>query len=199
MYKYKIAICGKAKSGKNTVAKMIKKSLSKHESISCSYIAFADPVKEIARIMFPNIPEKHLTGSSEYRNSVIPGAFKDKLPLTIRQLLIDIGTGLGREYKSDIWLDVFDNNLLKLESKRHNMIILTDCRFINEHRHVKDKGFFNLKILRDHSSNINHVSETEQDGIPDSEFDYIINNNGSLEDLKKEVEVVVNKLRQLSV
>lgn len=194
MYKYKIAICGKAKSGKNTIAKMIKKELSKHEPISCGYIAFADPVKSIARTMFPDMPEKYLTGSSEYRNSTIPGAFKESIPLTVRQLLIDIGTGLGRAYKADIWLDVFDYNLAKLENKNHNMIILTDCRFINEHNHIKNKGFFNLKIVRDQSDNINHISETEQDSIPISDFDYVVYNNGSLNDLKIEVQKVVNKL-----
>jgi hypothetical protein len=194
MYKYKIAICGKAKSGKNTVAKMLKKQLSKIEPISCNYIAFADPVKSIARTMFPNIPEKYLTGSSEFRSSIIPGAFKNGEPLTVRQLLIDIGTSLGRGYDHDIWLKVFDYNLSKLENKHHNMVILTDCRFLNEHKHVKNKGFFNLKIVRNDSYKINHISETEQDGIPDSEFDYIIHNNGSLQQLKLEVEKVVNKL-----
>ena len=196
MYKYKIAICGKAKSGKNTVARMLKKELAKYEYVSCDYIAFADPVKQIARTMFPNIPEKCLTGSSENRNYIIPGAFKDGNPLTVRQLLIDVGTGLGRNYKKDVWLDAFDHNLEKLESKKHNMIILTDCRFINEHQHVKNKGFFVIKIVRDNSANINHISETEQDGIPNSEFDFIIDNNKSLEELKKEVSLLVNKLRE---
>lgn len=196
MYKYKISICGKAKSGKNTVAKMIKKELSKHEYITCDYLAFADPVKEIARIMFPAMPEKYLTGSSEHRNSTIPGAIKNGDPLTVRQLLIDIGTGLGRGYKSDIWLDVLDSRLSHLELKMRNTVILTDCRFINEHDHIKKKGFFSIKILRDASSNINHISETEQDGIPNSEFDHIIYNNRSLYDLSQEVSLVVNKLRE---
>lgn len=194
MYKYKIAICGKAKSGKNTVAKMISEELSKYESISCNYIAFADPVKEIARIMFPNIPEHYLTGSSEYRNSIVPGAFKEQKPLTVRQLLIDIGTGLGRNYKSDIWLDVFDSSLSKLEN--NNLIILTDCRFINEHRHVKSKGFFNIKIIREDSASIDHISEKEQDGIPDSEFNFIIYNNKSLDELRQSVSLLVKELRK---
>ena len=194
MYKYKIAICGKAKSGKDTTSKMICEELSKHDDISCQYIAFADPVKEIARIMFPNIPEKHLTGSSEYRSSIIPGAFKNGEPLTIRQLLIDIGTGLGRTYNKDIWLDVFAHTIDKNKDKNYNMVILTDCRFINEFNFIKGKGFFNIKIVREDSSNINHISETEQDSIPESEFDAIIYNNSTLDHLSNEVKKVVNKL-----
>lgn len=194
MYKYKIAICGKAKSGKNTVAKMIQEELSKYEPIFCDYIAFADPVKQIARTMFPNIHEKYLTGSSEYRSSIIPNAFKNQVPLTVRQLLIDIGTELGRGYNPNIWIEAFEHNLSKLESKNHNMVILTDCRFINEHIFLKKKGFFNIKIVRELSSQINHISETEQDGIPNSEFDYIIYNNKSLTELQQEVSFLTKKL-----
>jgi hypothetical protein len=192
MYKYKIAICGKAKSGKDTVAKIIGKELSKHDIISCNYVAFADPVKAIARIMFPTMPEEYLTGPSEYRSSVIPNAFKDQKQLTVRQLLIDIGTGLGRNYKPDIWLDVFDFNLN--ENKTHNAVILTDCRFLNEFRHIKNKGFKTLKITRDDCAIINHSSETEQDNIPNSEFDFIVNNNGTLDDLNDQVRKFINNL-----
>lgn len=197
MYKYKIAICGKAKSGKDTVAKIIGKTLSVYEPISCQYIAFADPVKQVARTMFPNIPEQWLTGSSEYRESIIPGAFKKEKPLTVRQLLIDIGTELGRGYKSDLWLDVFDYNINA--NKNHNMVILTDCRFINEFRHIKSKGFFTLKMIREKSTNINHISETEQDSIPNSEFDHIIYNNGTIDDLNLQVQEIINKLRLINV
>jgi len=196
MYKYKIAICGKAKSGKNTLAKMIKKELSKNEKVKCDYVAFADPVKEIARVMFPNLSEKYLTGPSEYRSYIIPGAIKDGQLLTVRQLLIDIGTGLGRSYNNNIWLENFDFKIKNNKSKNKNMVILTDCRFKNEFDYVKNKGFFTVKVLRRNSTIINHISETEQDTISESDFDYVIHNNGSLDSLRKEVKILVKKLQE---
>ena len=185
---YKIAICGKAKSGKNTLAEMIQKKLP---TLSYKQVAFADPVKTIAKTMFPNIPQEYLTGPSEYRKNIIPGAFKDNQPLTVRQLLIDIGTGLGRSYNRNIWIDAFDKNL---SSYKEDLLILTDCRFINEFNYLKNKGFFIIKILRNEINFINHVSEIEQDSIPLDKFDFVINNEGSLEDLNSKIDLFLSKV-----
>ena len=103
---YKIAICGKANSGKDTISKLIRREISKTQSgIFCEYIAFADPIKDMIRIMFPTLPEKYLTGPSKFRSEIIPGAFKNGKPLTVRQLHTDLGTDIGRAYKETIWLD----------------------------------------------------------------------------------------------
>lgn len=194
---FKIAICGKANSGKNTVSKLIYKSLYKKfvgkKTIGKEYIAFADPIKKIVRTMFPDLPEKFLTGSSKFRSEIVPGAFKDGVPLTVRQLLIDIGTN-GRSYKESIWLDAFDVAFKKAIDKQKALIIVTDVRFINEFNHLKSKGFSNIRLLRDSHSKIDHASETAQDGIHNDEFDFIINNNGTLNDLKDEVKKIVDSL-----
>jgi hypothetical protein len=191
----KIAICGKANSGKNTVSKMITKEIRerKRSYQSVSYIAFADPIKEMVRLMFPALPKKFLYSSSKYRSEIIPGAFKDGQPLTIRQALIDLGTGVGRQYKETVWLDAFDE-----ECKNHNytdILIVPDLRFKNEFDHLKNKNFYIIKLYRDNNSTIiNHASETSQDQIPDSDFDYILPNNGTMQDLKLLVTDVVNNL-----
>lgn len=197
---YKIAICGKANTGKNTVSKLIRKEIAKNQKgIFCEYIAFADPIKAMIRIMFPDLPEKYLTSSSHFRSEAIPGAFKDGQPLTVRQLLIDLGTGLGRNYKETIWLENFDNSFKKAVAKNKNMIIVTDVRFRNEFDHMKSQGFFQIRLLRDAniqaSAQSNHVSETNQNTIADSEFDYVLDNNGTLKDLKNEVSKIVAQLQ----
>src|SRR5271170_6405611 len=99
---YKIAITGKANTGKNTVGKLLVKGLSDQTidyvnlsgpvmGASSKFIAFADPIKKMARLAFPIIPRKWLYGPSKFRSEVIPGAFKNGVPLTVRQLLIDLG------------------------------------------------------------------------------------------------------------
>lgn len=193
---YKIAICGKANTGKNTVSKIIRKEISKKQKgIFCEYIAFADPIKAMIRIMFPDLPEKYLTGSSQYRAEAIPGAFKDGKPLTVRQLLIDLGTGVGRTYKETIWLEAFDHAFQRAQSKHKNMIIVTDVRFRNEFDHLKKQGFYQIRLLRDSHTQINHSSETNQDSIRDDEFDYVLHNNGTLKDLKSEVLKIVSQIK----
>lgn len=193
---YKIAICGKANTGKNTLSKLIRKELRKtHKGVFCEYIAFADPIKAMIRLMFPDLPEKYLTGSSQYRAEAIPGAFKDGKPLTVRQLLIDLGTGVGRACKETIWLEAFDHAFQKAQSKFKTMVIVTDVRFRNEFDHLKNLGFYQIRLLRDSHLQINHASETNQDSIKDDEFDYVLHNNGTLKDLKTEVQKIVRQLK----
>lgn len=183
---YKIAICGKANTGKNTLSKMLVKQLREHNNkyMSASYMAFADPIKEMVGIMFPELPRKFLYGSSKYRDEIVPGAFKEGKLLTIRQLLIDLGTA-GREYQPDIWLNNFDKRLNEIY---RSIVVVTDVRFRNEFEHLRNKEFYQIRLYRDTGQpEIQHISETGQQFIQDSEFNYVIKNNGSLNDLKTEI------------
>lgn len=192
---YKIAITGKANTGKNTLSRMLAKQLAPNLT---STLAFADPIKEMIKIMFPEVPRKHLYGSSAFRKEAIPGAFKDGKPLTIRQCLIDMGTGMGRSYKESVWLDNFDYRFDKaIKNKFPNLVIVTDVRFRNEFDHLKNKQFYMIRLLRDSKeAPINHVSETSQVEIDDSEFNYVLDNNGTLLDLKNKVSEIVGQLKQ---
>ena len=193
----KIAICGKANSGKNTVSRLLTKEIRARKAkkySSVNYIAFADPIKEIARTIFPIIPKKHLYASSKYRSEIIPEAYKNGQPLSVRQLLIDIGTN-AREYNEAVWLNAFDETY-KSVSKYTDIVIVPDLRFENEFNFLKSKDFFIIKIHRNNNSTIiNHMSETSQDAIPDSDFDYVLYNNGSMLDLKTEVYNIINNFK----
>lgn len=187
---YKIAISGKANTGKNTLSKMIVKMLRAPSDryLSVKYLAFADPIKEMILTMYPTLPRKFLYGSSQFRNEIIPGAFKDGKPLTVRQLLLDLGTEVGRGYKETVWLDNFDYRFQAHQNNRTKIVVVTDTRFRNEFEHLQSKGFYQIRLYRDTGSpTINHRSESDQYTIKDDEFDYVVHNNRSLKDLKKEV------------
>lgn len=192
---YKIAITGKANTGKNTISKLLFQEL---KLSSAKYLAFADPIKEMIQIAYPELPKEWLYGSSELRKNIVPGAFKNGVPLTVRQLLIDIGNDFGRAYKPDIWLRNFDDRLNKtLKSKKKvkpQAIIVTDCRFRNEFDHLKSLEFYQIRLLRNEHAKINDISETNQDGIADSEFNYVVHNNGTLESLQEDVKKIVSQL-----
>jgi hypothetical protein len=201
---YKIAICGKANTGKNTLATHLQDEIRKRDDAAhivqygrsslidfeAKTMAFADPIKEIVMVMFPNANKNCLYGPSQLRAEAIPGAFKDGKPLTYRQALIDIGTEVGRAYNDKLWLENFDCRYEELLIKdKYSLVIVTDVRFRNEFDHLKKKGFFQIRLYRDtgKASEINHVSETNQNSILDEEFDYVLFNNKSLEDLCGEV------------
>jgi len=197
---YKISITGKANTGKNTLSKMLIKQLrvAQNKYMWGKCVAFADPIKEMIRIMFPELPRKFLFGSSKYRNEIIPGAMKNGVPLTVRQLLLDLGTEMGRGYKESVWLDNFDNRYSKYANtnNKNMVLIVTDVRFRNEFEHLAKKGFYQIRLYRDDGTpGINHVSETNQNSIFDNEFNYVLDNNGSLNELKAKVSDIVSLLR----
>lgn len=181
---YKIALLGKANTGKNTVADVIQSStVIEHNQggYGRSQLAFADPIKENVRNMFPFLPRKWLYGASKFRNEIIVGAVnEDGEPLTVRQAIIDEGTR-GRKYNPNIWLDVFQHRFDKLATKRMGLVIVTDVRFRDEFDYLHDRDFYIVRVKRVTDSKITHASETSQDSIDDSECDYVIDNNGTLD------------------
>lgn len=201
-YNYKIAISGKAKSGKDTVSKLFKKSLLNiiysKSNIYCysKLFSFASPIKDMIKIMLPETKSKTLNGSSQLRATKIP-MLKNKNDdeISYRDLLIHIGT-IGRDYNENIWINNLDFKLKKFLNSKYNTIgIVTDVRFKNEFDYLKSKNFCMIRIKRSSSLIIKDVSETQQDEISDEKFDFIINNNGSKEDLLKEVEKISNLIK----
>lgn len=196
---YKIALCGKAGTGKNTAAEMMivaNDKIYRQQTATASVLAFADPIKEIVKTMFPHVNPDHLYGPSKFRNEIIVGA-KDAEgnPLTIRRALLDIGTKVGRAYNDSVWLDNMKYRIDDAVESKQEMIIITDVRFRNEFNWLKDLGFFMIKVVRNTETVINHISETNQDDISEEEYDYILNNNGTMNDLlstiKKEIFPIV--------
>lgn len=196
---FKVSISGKANTGKNTLSGILVDALTDVGDIEADnnsvfddwygdaeIIAFADPIKEMIRQMFPKLPRKYLYGASKYRAEAIPGAFKNDKPLTVRQCLIDLGTA-GRAYNDKCWINAFDTRLEKAKNNGTNIVIVTDTRFRNEFDHLKKLGFYHIRLLRESDVKIDHISDTGQDAIKDYEFDYVLNNNETLNDLKRKV------------
>jgi len=198
MNKTRIAISGKARVGKNSVAEMIVKH-SKIDIASCKIVALADPMKNIAMSMFPEAKKECLFGESELRSHIISNKYKDSngKPLTYRQFLLDLGA-FGRKYLDTLWL-----NLLVEDAKRNEnniVYIVSDVRYINEYSFLKDAGFYMMRIKRPDYTKIDDASETQQDAIKDDEFDYVIDNIGSLEDLSNKVkDITANIMTNKSV
>lgn len=106
-----------------------------------------------------------------------------------RKIMQTFGTDIVRNLvDEDFWL----NRLL--EQIKHPMIVVSDARFINEVEGLKNKGFITLRIIsneiRREQIGIEHRSETELDTY--NKWDYIIENNGSLEELYEKVNLFLH-------
>lgn len=101
--------------------------------------------------------------------------------MTVREVLQLVGTDCMRDnLHQNVWVNSLFSDYLK-ESKW----LIPDTRFLNEAKAIRDRGGIVLRVNRDIASNTNtHPSETALDNY---QFDYIINNNGTLEELIEEI------------
>ncbi|HVI40805.1 MAG TPA: hypothetical protein VM577_09105 [Anaerovoracaceae bacterium] len=189
MVKRKIAIAGKANSGKNTIADLIGQQIG----LTYKIFAFADPMKEMIMKMIPQTDREVLWGPSHLRMTPTPNS-----ELTYRHLLLDIGK-LGRSYDPNIWInatihmvqDYVDGSL----GFRERVALIADVRFKNELKAVKENDFLSIRVVRPNSvstTTSTDISEVDLDDVPDSEFDVVLTNDGTMEDLKAKIKDIVN-------
>jgi hypothetical protein len=202
-----IGISGKIGSGKDTVGKIIQHLITEYNSYykitnikSVSIIfnnceehsdweikKFADKLKKIASI---------LTGisTSQFEDPKFKESFLDKewvdsnyMPLTVRRFLQCLGTDAIRDKVcANTWVNATFSDWFN-----GCKWILTDMRFPNEFKAIKERGGINIRIIRDSDNENNHLSETALDNY---KFDYTINNNGTIEQLKNLVrEILINE------
>jgi len=108
--------------------------------------------------------------------------------LTPRRLLQIVGTECGRQIiHPNIWV-----NSLFQDDDNANWII-TDVRFPNEANAIKERGGVLIRVNRGLATGVEHESETALDDYEG--FDYIIENTGTIEDLKYQVEDVMQDIK----
>ncbi len=192
----KIAISGKANSGKDTFAHILLNNyIDNYKNLyNASIFAFADPIKNIILWMYPNTDNNILWGPSELRSTIIPNATNcSGQPLTYRQLLLDIGK-FGRAINSDLWINAtLDKINYTFESEHDSIAIINDLRFTNEFNKLKKEGYYLIRVIRTNNDynikepiNSLDISETDLDNVPNSEFNKVIYNDSTIEHLTEE-------------
>lgn len=186
-----ILIIGKSGSGKDTVADYIE-DISNYERI-----AFADPIKKFATALEFNYDEVYGTQAQK-------AALNKYWGISFRTFAQRFGTEICRNVLPTVIPDMNLNNRLiwartaeiKFQ-KNYGRIIISDGRFLDEAQLVKEYGGTVIKITRDaldnslSASETKHQSELELDQI---EYDYLIKNNGTYDDLYQQVDDILNKL-----
>jgi hypothetical protein len=108
--------------------------------------------------------------------------------MTVRKVLQFVGTNLFRnQLDPDIWVKA----IYRRKYRDDDVVIIADCRFVNEARFGKKHGLL-IKIERDTGlAADDHDSETALDEYTD--YDYVIDNNSSLDALKDKLSVVLRE------
>jgi hypothetical protein len=201
-----IGICGFIGSGKDTVADFL---VNFHEFRRES---FASTLKDSVAAVFGwdrTLLEGRTAEAREWREQVDPWwAARLNMPtLTPRWVLQYWGTEVcRRSFHDDIWIASLEN---KLRNSKDN-IVISDCRFPNEIEAIKKANgvivwvqrgalpeWYDDAVSANQGNNIGinamklrkiHASEWAWLG---SEFDHVIDNNGTIDDLFKQAQSLV--------
>ncbi|YP_009949094.1 dNMP kinase [Acinetobacter phage SWH-Ab-3] len=213
---YKIGLIGLAGSGKDTVAVILQEALKERGQVF-EIDRYAGLLKEAARQVFgENFDDRNVKEVDKFVDLYLADKIIDatdyvylKLnrsdidldewnalcqkhidsctwmsPRKFQQLL---GTEVGRAIDPDIWV-----NYLKNQDRN---LIIPDVRFGNE------DVDFNILITRHpvpqgklHASEV-YAAELQLSDNPYDYVDYVIHNDGSIDDLKRKVQQLVNKIK----
>lgn len=120
--------------------------------------------------------------------------YEDKTDIT-RNILQLYGTEIFRKrVDNDWWVNQVKNRAIDSDD---DFIVVTDCRFPNEITEMfcDEYETYVIRITRNINTQeqiANHDSETSLDNW--KEWNYVVENNGTLEDLKESAKVIVNDL-----
>lgn len=175
-----IALIGKARSGKDTVARRL---IQRH---AYTRVAFADPLKGMALRIDPNIS----TASQPVRLSTLIEATgwelaKDFYPET-RRFLQRLGASI-RDVDPDFWVNIAMNKV-DVADTWNLPVVITDVRYENEAVTLRDRGFTLVRVVRPEiESTDTHASETELDSWATR---HTIHNVNTLSELHAQVDAL---------
>lgn len=166
-----IGISGYARSGKDTIGQAL-------ATRGFQRVSFADNIREALLALNPlATPDVRIVDLIAAHGWEVA---KDQFP-EVRALLQRLGSEVGRNLiDPNIWVD-----LTFKKAPDGAKIVVTDCRFPNEARAVKELGGQMWRVARPGFSPTNaHPSETALD---DWNFDHHFDNVGTMEDLHAKV------------
>jgi hypothetical protein len=177
-----VLIAGYAFTGKSTTARFMKEYLDSL-NVSSTIASFAKGVKQTSQFL-------GWSGEKDSRG---------------RQLLIDIGMA-GRKYDKDTWCrTTFKYIIPDLEGYPFDFVLVEDCRFPNEIDYVKNDWTYQTYTVRIVAPNreglkgtplYDDISETSLTN--EMEYDFYVDNTGSLEELKVKAEELVKTIIERS-
>lgn len=190
-----LCLSGKARSGKDTLAKFLQKNLNDDYHL----VAYATYLKKMCRDMFDLSIDQLYGDLKEVPDKRYPKPGVKTLPgheqvyWTPREIMQFVGEAF-RKVNPDYWVDkLFDF----IDRNNIKNVIITDGRHTNEIDAVLNYGGCHIRVLREEDIRAvgqDHISETALD---DFEYiDYIVQNTGTLEDLEDMAKQLVKEIEK---
>jgi hypothetical protein len=178
-----------ARTGKDSVASVLVKEHG------FTRVAFADALKELALkadpLIYNNAMVNVATGRGHLKQVVHANGWenaKNQFP-EVRKFLQNLGVAAREVMGENVWVDLALDGTYGGQDR----VVVTDVRFENEAHAIALMGGKLVKVSRPGFGPANqHVSET---GLEDYEWDYELQNNGSLDDLPAKVASMLEALK----
>jgi len=177
-------IFGQKQSGKGTISDFIQYHYYRQPGTGCWAFGFSDPIKRSA-MQILGMPHSVAFGGEEARTGWV------KYGKNARQWL-QRGAELRNEVDPDIWIHRL---LERVKVSPYDYGVITDCRFPNELSELR-KAYPGrvtaVLVLRGLlKSDDRHETEMAVLGMPWSDFDHVLVNDGNLEDLEAKVQEIL--------
>ena len=173
-----IGLSGYAQSGKDSTAELL--------CLNYGYtrVAFADPMRQALLTINPQLDS--ITRVSDLVDDY--GWNLAKQNPEVRRLLQVLGTDFGRKMLGDdVWINIALSGI-----KSEDRIVVSDVRYPNEAEAIKKLGGTVWRINRHNHTAVNgHTSERAMDNYM---FNYVIYNDGTLDELSDEVFMLAKEL-----
>jgi hypothetical protein len=192
-----IAITGKKNHGKDSVGRILASELNLRQD------SFAAPIKSAAKEWF-DLSEGQVNGMIAEKETIDP-----RWGITPRFVLQTMGTEVARSIHPDVWARALirrhESAMAEAARKwehgpgayRPVGTVVTDLRFENEAHIIRSHGGIILYVTRGSISENEfsaHASETSVETIG-AKADYFIRNDGTLDDLQRQVSALAYDLR----
>lgn len=188
----------------------------------CMCIAFADQLKKICSDMFgipverfyynkgnsfvcinkdfeytEEEPTGHLIDAEEYyyNNDEISSS-DERYYMSLREILVYVGTYLVQQNINKLtFVNIVNNTIEHIKDNNENLsyVICTDVRFQHEFDYIKKKHGIMINIVRDDVEQLDNVAEHSFDDTDKTEFDYVIENNSTYEDMFKQMWDIIHR------
>jgi dephospho-CoA kinase len=118
----------------------------------------------------------------------------EKYWMSLREILVYVGTYvLQISINKQIFVNIVRNKIREEQYHNPNLqyVIITDHRFLHEIEYIYENNGITVTITRDSVSQLDNIAEHDLD--EEDDYDYIINNSGSYDELFETIWNIVNE------
>lgn len=198
-----VGITGLAQSGKDTFAKMLAEELYKQTNRLFILMAYAHELKLRVQKDFDlsyeqlwgnekEIEDRRYRRLPRYRGGIrsdraaLPGLY-----WTPREIMQNYGQ-FYRTIDYNFWVKHLFNII---EQNNYKNVIITDIRYPNEAQPIVDRGGYIIRMIREDKTEIHNQYHSSEISMSDyDKIDFVIQNNGTLDELKPNVVEVTKQI-----